>query len=185
MPASAVSCGFSDPAEDLPNKTEKLCHAFPDINAELQALAHSLEQRAPDRHAPRQTFIHGDFHLRQLLACEDRIVFLDFDECALGDPLQDLASLVVDLHFYDFTPTELAALVAVFLRAYRDASGWNVPPDDLAWYVRLQLFTKAYRVYRQHLPNRAARVRELIALVQQDGHWGEVAALGLRGNRQR
>ena len=166
VPASAANYGVTDPLGDLPNKVEKLGHAFADLRDPLRALHHAIEQWARQRYAPAQTFIHGDFHLRQLLAHEESMVFLDFDECALGDPLQDLASFIVDLHFYDFAPAELESLSAAFLRAYMDQCGWEVRRDDLAWYIRLQFFTKAYRAYRQHLPEREARVRELLALAQ-------------------
>lgn len=177
LPANVACAGRSDPAADLPSKVEKLGQAFPDLLAPLQALQQQLEQRVPLRHGSRQTFIHGDFHLRQLLADRQRVVFLDFDECAAGDPLRDLASFLVDLHFYDFAPAEVTGLGAAFLRAYIDASGWEVRRADLAWHIRLQWFTKAYRVYRRHLPDRQARVRELLALAWQDGQLAEPTPL--------
>lgn len=174
VPANVACVECSDPAGDLPSKVEKLGDAFPDFHTALRALQQRLERRAPERHALRQTFIHGDFHLRQLLADEDRVVFLDFDECASGDPLQDLASFLVDLHFYDFEPAQVTTLGAAFLQAYMDASCLEVRRADLAWHIRLQWFTKAYRAYRQHLPDRQARVRELLALAWRDGRLAEL-----------
>jgi thiamine kinase-like enzyme len=181
VPAGAANYGVSDPIEDLHNKTAKLCHAFPHLQEPLQALRHSLEQSARQRAALAPKFIHGDFHLRQLLADGERIVFLDFDECALGDPLQDIASFIVDLHFYDFSPAEVAQLGAVFLQAYRNQSGWDVPRDRLDWHIRVQFLTKAYRAYRQHLPDREQRVRTLLALARRDTQLAEQGAMLARG----
>ena len=181
VPASAATYGVNDPVGDLHNKTAKLGHAFPHLQEPLQALRHSLEQSARERAAPPQKFIHGDFHLRQLLADAERIVFLDFDECALGDPLQDLASFLVDLSSYDFTAADTAQMGWLFLQAYERAAGWQIPLDRLDWHIRMQFFTKAYRAYRQHLPDREERVRTLLALARRDTQLAEQGAIFARG----
>jgi len=164
---SSTTLALSDHLEDLRTKTEKLQYAFPVSQKPLELLRQSLEQSAPRLTPAPRTFIHGDFHLRQLLVHEGKVVFLDFDECGLGDPLQDLASFIVDLHFYDFSAADVQWLGATFLRAYKEQIGWEVPLDRLNWHLRMQFVTKAYRAYRQYQPDREERVRYLLALAQR------------------
>lgn len=167
---------IADQLADLSNKTEKLCRAFPDLVSALPSLRDDLCQNAPTLAGDPLCFIHGDFHLRQLLAHDSRIGFLDFDECGWGDPYQDLASFLVDLYFYDFTAPVIAQLSNAFRQAY---AAQSAPLDNkrLAWHMARQFLTKAYRVYRQHQADRRRRIHWLVGLARQCLNAGWSAAV--------
>jgi hypothetical protein len=148
------------------HKTEKLIHAFPQFTAPLQSLVQSLEESMPQLPATPDRLIHGDFHLRQFLVHEGQIVFFDFDEFAMGDPMRDLASFIVDLHVHGFAPDLVQEMTAVFCEAYRAQVNWDVPVDRLAWYLRLLFITKAYRSYRQQRPGLEDDIQHFITLAQ-------------------
>jgi len=166
-PFGAAQHRSDDQRQDLRSKSKKLAHAFPGLAGSLKSLQRDLERNAANWTAARESFIHGDFHLRQLLVQGDQIVFLDFDECGSGDPLQDVASFLVDLYCYDFTPDEAAHMGWEFLHAYERAADWKIPLDRLDWQVRLQFFTKAYRVYRQHQSGREETIARLLGLAER------------------
>jgi thiamine kinase-like enzyme len=46
---------------------------------------------------PCNAVIHGDLNLRNILVKGDEIYFIDLDEIRLGDPIEDLASLIYSL----------------------------------------------------------------------------------------
>lgn len=73
------------------------------------------------------TTVHGDFYDKQILLADDRVVFLDFDEAAVGDPLADIGNFVAHLEVRaligalpESTVTESAAAL---LDGYRGAGG--------------------------------------------------------------
>lgn len=139
--------------DEMADKVQKLGHALPKLAdglgerfADLQQSAHRLPP-----YEPRLT--HGDFHIRQLLAAGDEIIFLDFDEFALGDPLRDVANFVVDLHFAVFDPSLVRQMTMHFIAGYRAAADFAVDADRLCWHLRYLFLTKAYRAYRQHKGN--------------------------------
>ncbi len=141
---------MAEQLEEIGDKVQKLAHALPD-------LAPTLHRRLADlckdgqRLSPIQPrLIHGDFHIRQLLADHGEIVFLDFDEFALGDPLRDVANFVVDLHYADFAPDFVRQMMVSFLKSYRQSADFVVDADRLRWQLRYLFLTKAYRAYRQH-----------------------------------
>lgn len=168
-PVSPTTFTLCDHLKDLRSKTNKLRSAFPASREALGLLGQYLERDAAQLAPSPQTMIHGDFHLRQLLVHGERIVCFDFDECALGDPLQDLASLIVDLYFYDFDAADVKCLGEQFLRAYKEQIDWDVPVKRLNWYLRLQFITKAYRHYRKHSLGAVDRVDRIVSLAQKVG----------------
>ena len=157
----------ADQLQDLHSKSKKLLQAFPDLAALLTSLQRDLEGDAANWTGTRQSFIHGDFHLRQLLVHGEQIAVLDFDECGAGDALQDVASFLVDLYFYDLSADEAAGMGRQFLQAYQYAAEWEIPIKQLDWQVRLQFFTKAYRVYRQHQNGREEKIAALLSLAER------------------
>lgn len=159
---AAVSDRSADPLAEFDAKLAKLRDAFPGERQKLEALKQRLEKAAPRPNTVQSGFIHGDFHLRQLLVCREKIIVLDFDECGRGDPLQDLASFMVDLYFYDVAAADAEGMGELFLRAYQSQTGAAISMESLRWYLAVQFFTKAYRAYRQHLPDRDAQVSRLI-----------------------
>jgi hypothetical protein len=150
----------------LRDKTEKLAHALPDLAPRLEGLVVDLEATAchltpvPDRP------IHGDFHIRQLLTLEGALALFDFDECAIADPTQDLATFVVDLNLTGLDRAVAADMSSVLLDAYRARVDWPVRGDRLRWHLKLQLLTKAYRSYRRLAPEMRLECERAVALAE-------------------
>jgi len=87
---------------------------------------------------------------------------------ALGDPLQDLASFIVDLHLQILDPSLTQRLAMAFIRSYRSHAEWETARNRLNWHIRFQFVTKAYRMLTswQHQPDLTSKVHLLINLAQ-------------------
>jgi hypothetical protein len=153
--------------QDIQDKFKKLVHAFPRFKAPLLSLIGDLESSAPALTPFSERLIHGDFHIRQLLAHQGEIAVFDFDEFAMGDPAQDLANFIVDLHFEGLRPEFAEAAGAAFYQAYQAEARSPVPPDRFHWHLRFCFMTKAYRRYRQKAPRLADQIQTVITLAQK------------------
>jgi len=133
---------------DLRRRIAELRSRFPADAASLQRLGVRLEGEA----APPPTtssFLHGDLGLVQLRWQAGTIVFLDFDDCARGDPALDLGNLLTQLRRLTLRKPgklpDFAAARATILDAYRRSS-----PDDpglaqrVAWYEQIALVRKIH-----------------------------------------
>ena len=153
----------ADQVAEAHKKAARLARAFPEHAAALDAILGSLGEHAAAVADAPERMIHGDFHIGQLLAQDGALACVDFDELALGDPLQDLANFVVDLHGQGLAPALVAALSAELIAEYRAAVPWAVPQARLDWHLRMQWLTRAYRTLVQHKPAPAATVGDAIA----------------------
>lgn len=160
---------FNELLPELCKKAAKLARAFPPLQNQLQRIVAGLEKSAPDWTRSARQVIHGDFQAKQLLVSDGKVFFFDFDELALGDPLQDVASFVVDLHLHDFVPSLVQRMLTAFIRSYRERAEWETARNRLNWHIRFQLVTKAYRMltYWQHLADLTNKVHLLIDLARE------------------
>lgn len=160
---------FNELLPELRKKTAKLARAFPLLQNQLQRIVAGLEKSAPDWTRSARQIIHGDFQAKQLLMSDGKVFFFDFDELALGDPLQDVASFIVDLHLQDFTPSLMQQILTTFIRSYRERAEWETARNRLNWHIKFQLVTKAYRMltYWQHLTDLTSKVHLLIDLARE------------------
>jgi thiamine kinase-like enzyme len=171
---SAIRLSFADHLAEVKKKTEKLIRDFPQLKESLTSLARSLEAELPQENIQR--LIHGDFHIEQLTVSDGRVALFDFDELALGDPLQDLANFIADLSARD-TGAELARLVAAeLINAYAKQTGESIDARRLNWHLRAQFITRAYRSYAQRKPDLENVVRKYLALAWQKMTTGKIAA---------
>lgn len=95
-----------------------------------------------------------------------RIVFHDFDEFALGDPMEDLAAFVTRLPV-DRAPAEVGALV---IAAYAQEAPERFGRRRLQWHLAVQMLLQASRAFvfqidgwRDELERRLARAEALCA----------------------
>lgn len=151
--------------QDIREKYAKLIHALPQFEAPLLSLIHDLETSAPGLPPVAESLIHGDFHIRQLLAHQGHISVFDFDEFAMGDPAQDVANFIADLYFEGLEPEWVEGAAATFYRAYQARQ--SIPPDRFHWHLRFRFMTKAYRLYRQQAPGLNDEIQRAIALAQR------------------
>jgi len=149
-------------------RTTELMEALPEFREQLQQLLGCLEENY-HRLAPfAPSLIHCDFHIKQLLVHADRLAICDFDDLALGDPLQDIAFFLADLHFRDFDPHLVPQMAATFCQAYQQYTGAELSTDHLNWHMRRQFLAKAYWYHKrkQLSPWLRAYIRRTIALAE-------------------
>ena len=165
--ASLAAHSLNDHLVEIRKKLTKLADAIPQLSEPFGAMADDIEQTAPAPSAIPFRPIHWDFHVDQLLADKGRLVFCDFDELIVGDPIQDLANFAVDLHVR-LADQELVRLITTELyRQYQRLVEWEVPVERLAWHVRLQLVNKAYRHYLRFAPGFEDIVGGMMRLAQR------------------
>ncbi len=127
----------------------------PDIETAYASVTEHLLQRIdPLMDALPAIRIHGDCHMGNVLWRDDTPHFVDFDDCVMGPPVQDLwmllsgerpdqtyqLSLILDAYntFYDFDPRTLAVIEALrSLRIMHHAAWiarrWQDPAFPLAF----------------------------------------------------
>ena len=151
---------------DLAKKMAKLALVVPAAEARLgrivDRLGLTLSGLAPI--APR--VVHGDFHIRQLMARGREVALFDFDEAAWGDPIEDFGHFLADLHGDGFEDSFAGSAAATLLASYRAAGGPPVDPERLRWHTACHLLTRAYRALLQLKPDFDARVERHIHLAE-------------------
>lgn len=137
------TCNRAQLIDETGRRLAKLALALPSEQPGLAKLGARLLAIQADLPPPRTQTLHGDLHLRQWVMAAGRAYLVDFDELALGEAEQDLASLIVDMEYRGCG----GALVAELLLAYTQHA--NRPPDPalLEWHYHVQLVAKAYRLY--------------------------------------
>ena len=118
--------------------------AYPCLRGRLEALVARLEHDVWSLPPMPDGLVHGDFLLKQLVVDGDRLAIFDFDNLALGDPLQDLAKCIADLYHQELAPGTARALTASLLSTYRAHAHRQVPGERLRWQLSVQLLRDAY-----------------------------------------
>jgi aminoglycoside phosphotransferase len=155
---------LADHLAEAEKKAARLSQAFPHLSAALQEVISELATKLPHLSAAPLRLIHGDFHLRQLMLCGDRLALFDFDELAFGDPLQDLANFIADLYSSESDDETRQAMAAALLSGWQRADCCAFDTERLAWHLRVQFLTRAYRACWQRKPELEHVVRSFIAL---------------------
>jgi hypothetical protein len=153
---------------EVDKKIEKLRMAAPSLMEELNFLAQRIHRDAPIPSDILLRPMYWDFHVNQLLARDGKIAFFDFDELAIGDPLQDLANFIVDLQFRDVSPPMARRMAKSLYDSYRSQVKWEVPIDRIRWHARVQFINKAYRAYIQQPPDVKETVKGIIHMAAQE-----------------
>ena len=129
-----------------------LAQAFPRYRSQLDLITSRLEKEAQYLPACREGLVHGDFLLKQLVVHKNRLGIFDFDNLSVGDPTQDLANFLVDLHFGSMSASQIDAVSSLFLHSYRTSVDWEMPPARLRWHIAAQFVRSAYHFHkRMHL----------------------------------
>ena len=169
---SKISCPNKITIEDhlveLRKKTDKLIREFPSLQPQLETALRDLERDQPTQNSLQ--IIHGDFHINQLMLSDERIVLFDFDEFAMGDPLQDIANFIADLYAQNFDNAFITAISSAFIKAYQKQINWHISPHRLDWHLRVQLLTRAYRSYWQRKPDVENSIRFYLDLLHREAH---------------
>lgn len=166
LPTSATASVAGHLAE-LTKKSVKIRRHFPRFVPDLAQLDEDLTQALQSLPQRRHCLIHGDFHIGQLLADRDRIVFFDFDELAVGDPAQDLANFIVDLQSANFAAPLVDQVRAMLPQAYARHSGDEVQEGWLNWHALVQLANKTYRCFLRLEPDLEAKLGLLFGQIER------------------
>lgn len=121
----------------------KIGRAVPELAVRAGRLVEQLEDAADTLPPGPRTLIHGDFHAGQVGVDGQRIVLFDFDEFALGDPLEDLAAFVTRLPAAG-APAEFGTLLVA---AYAQAAPEQFSRRRLHWHLALQMLLQASRAF--------------------------------------
>jgi thiamine kinase-like enzyme len=159
---------FDEHLSEVAKKVEKLCRAFPSVADSLDLLMRRIRRNLPnDADIPLRP-MYWDFHVNQLLAQDGKVAFFDFDELAEGDPLQDLANFIVDLHFRDVSPFLAQRMAKSLCESYRSQVKWDVPIERIRWHATIQFINKAYRSYNQQWSDVEETVKGIIHMATQE-----------------
>ncbi len=151
---------------DLAKKMAKLAVVLPEEADRLRRLVDKLANRIATLPAIAPCVVHGDFHIRQLMARGLNVALFDFDELGWGDPVEDFGNFIADLHGDGFEESFVASGAKTLLDGYRREGGSEVPPERLCWHTAVQLLSRAYRALLQLKPDFDVRVQRHIRLAE-------------------
>lgn len=129
----------------------------------LQDAIRNLERTRPEPPDGREVCLHGDFHPDQILARQEDIHCIDFDEIGMGEPGIDLGYFLAHLRklillgVLDSAGEEQAA--GRFLDRYRAAGGLLPPVDQLRWHRGLTFLRQALNSIKHWEKNRGENVQ--------------------------
>ena len=158
-----------DQLKEVTKKIKKLKRVFPHLQERLIQLQLDLETRLEQLAPVPLQVVHGDFHIRQMLIHQEQVVLFDFDECSLGDPIEDLAHFIADLYTYSFDTSLIENMSQSFLDSYTLHSHYDIPLDRLAWHLQIQFINRAYRNYLQQKPDLNKQAEVCIILAEKAG----------------
>jgi aminoglycoside phosphotransferase (APT) family kinase protein len=151
---------------EIRRRHKKISRVAPELAERAARIAEALEEAAARLLPYAPTLIHGDCHPEQMWLDGDRVVLFDFDEFALGDPMEDIAAFVTRLG-----PTGAESALALHLRAaYAQLAPEHFDPHRLQWHLAVQQLLQASRAFifqvsdwRDELERRFARAEALVA----------------------
>ncbi len=132
---------------ELQLRVQKISRALPDFAARARNLSTTLETATLRLPWAGQTLIHGDFHPEQVWLNESRVVFFDFDEFALGNPMEDLAEFIVKLEQLGSSPERCKRQAEALTLAYRAAAPRFFNAQWLQWHRSMQTLLQASRAF--------------------------------------
>ena len=138
---------------EVQRRVQKISRAAPALANRAQNLAAMLETAAMQLPRARQTLIHGDFHPDQVWLHGDRVVFFDFDEFALGNPMEDLAEFIVKLEQHGGAATHRQSQVASLLAGYCAVAPRFFYAQWLQWHRAVQTLLQASRAFIYQQPD--------------------------------
>jgi aminoglycoside phosphotransferase (APT) family kinase protein len=144
------------PAGEMPEKIPAL-GSLRTLDADLAAEAERLMRAIP---LPRgRVLIHGDMHSDQWLLDDEGIVMLDLDDLRPGEPEEDLASWLADVHLEGAAADEQRERL---LAAYAKAGGPGINSFRLDQLILRQIVIHASSALRRMDLNAEEQARKLM-----------------------
>ena len=138
----------------LPAERERIAAVERELTARLRA-------RAP---SPRR-LIHGDFHGDNVLVTDGRLVLLDFEDCAMGEPADDVGSNWAHLTWHVQKAAARSALPESGRRAFLEGYLKDADPSTAAClptYAAMHCFLYAHQCLRHPLDPRYDDARAML-----------------------
>lgn len=149
-------------------RSSKIARVRPELAERAMALVARLTAAAGALPVVPMTLVHGDFHPEQVWVHEGRPLLFDFDEFALGQPMEDLAAFIVKLQQRSLPEAECEAGTQALLQAYRQAAPQHWQPNWLQWHRTLQALLQSTRAFIFQVPGWPEEVASRLAIAE--GH---------------
>jgi hypothetical protein len=159
LPHRSVAHGL----QALTRRRDKIERVAPELAQRVATVAQALESGAATLPAPLETLIHGDMHPEQVWVHKGRVLLFDFDEWALGNPMEDLAAFITRLQQLPTTVSVAEARVHALLLGHRCAAPGLWQPGWLRWQLALQSLLQASRAFIFQLPGWPQALAERLA----------------------
>ena len=139
---------------------------LPEVGEQYRAVGEDVIAELHRRLDAAPTCLHGDAKADNLVVEGDRVILLDLDRCAWGDPALDLGKLIADLRWWaGVTGSNAADLLRALRVGYGDgAPGQWERARLLAVVFQLKLAARRTPI---HLPGWAQRIRAAVAEAAQ------------------
>ena len=157
---------------EIKKKATKLCLAYPNNADRLQRTIQQLSEQFATLPVVPDGLLHADFHIQQLLQCEDgSLALFDFDELATGNPLVDVANFAADLYRHQLGVEFTNNLTRAFFTDYQHFSQVSLNVSHFVWHLQIQLITRAYRAYLQQKPDQHDVMSQILQIAQDIKGW--------------
>lgn len=146
LPASALLAEADGALSDLAAIDGRM------IGGIARDLAHCLPRRVREARRMDPVLVHGDFHYHQLLldAAGGPHTLIDWDECRIGDPREDVGNLLAHLHLAEIDGRLDAAGSGELRLLFHEESG-ALPGVDV--FTALQLVKLSFVPFRNLRPD--------------------------------
>lgn len=157
---------------ELHNKIQFFTTLRPDLHPRLQSFTSRIIRREPAMSGSLAT-LHGDLHLRNIIAVPDgRIGLIDFDNLRRGDSLIDLGSLAAYLHYRGLLALAPSAQadreIELICQGYEDESGEEIDHTRLRFWTATSLMNeRAWRTLTRLRPDGAEILEKLLTLAER------------------
>lgn len=128
---------------EIHRRRNKIARVAPHLALRAERVAERLRQIAAILPPRPPTLIHGDCHPDQMWLDGEQIVLFDFDEFALGDPMEDVAAFVTKLAAGE--PDR--ALSERVVASYRRIAPRHFCPLSLQWHLAIQQLLQTTRAF--------------------------------------
>lgn len=160
------------PDQKLNEVMALVSHIKPEINKLLFPLIAELKNTRPATSDRPEAVLHGDLHLKNVLADEQQVYLIDLDDLQSGDPLQDIGSLIATILYQSqiqvFSPAQAQQMIARFLYCYQNLVSWNIESGALRWYVAVALINERLsRSISRLKDGRLDNLHELVSLAAE------------------
>ena len=146
------------------SKTIRLFDGFESpFRAQVNALIARLTALMPAAPRDRLALLHGDLHLKNILSDGSRTYLIDLDNCAAGDPLQDVGSFIAAMLTFGVTGALPQPLVDETIRVFLKNYGTPFAELRLRWHVAAALVGE--RVFRSVTRLKSGRLQRLGDLI--------------------